>query len=600
MNNTMRKFGILILFTIIILGCSSTTDVAQEQPKTSNKDKKQAKELFISGSLSEMKGNYSAAIIDYQEALRLDPSPGIHFSLAKNFLRIHKLPSALSHAKAAVNGDSLNSEYKYLLANIYQTGNQPDSAAKIYEKIIQIDSTDQQAYYSLAQIYEPTKPLKALELYYKLIDMIGPDWNVLVNIADLNERMGNVDKTIETVEKLSALDPTNLQLKKLLIESYLKVKDYDKALKLSNELLIEYPDDINLLEYRANALVQTGKWDEGAAEYQKLSERDDMPLEPKIRIGAAFYAHSRGDSLSLQRAKNIFKEIDADTTHWRVKLFLAQIALDENKDSIAIENFYAAAKLAPWNPQIFMSLGGLLFDSGRYEDAIELIKPAIKRFPDEFVLNTILGLSYAQQLNYEDAEPFLKKALLLNPDDFTALYGYGITLNQLNKEEEALIYLDRALEQDPQNVSLLGTIGLINENLGQLEKSEEIYRKALSIDSTNALVLNNYAYALAEREKELERALKMVTTALEFDSTNSSYLDTKGWVYYKLGEYNKAKDYIEQSMELSPDNAEVADHLGDVYFKLSENEKALEYWRKAYEIDPEREGLEEKINKGTL
>jgi tetratricopeptide (TPR) repeat protein len=146
------------------------------------------------------------------------------------------------------------------------------------------------------------------------------------------------------------------------------------------------------------------------------------------------------------------------------------------------------------------------------------------------------------------------------------------------------------LEKEPENVSLLGTIGLINENLGRLEKSEEIYQKALSIDSTNALVLNNYAYALAERGTELDKALKMVTKALEIDSTNSSYLDTKGWVHYKLGEYDEA----------NPDNAEVADHLGDVYYKLGDKAKAIEYWQKAYEIDPEREGLKEKIDEGKL
>jgi tetratricopeptide (TPR) repeat protein len=71
-------------------------------------------------------------------------------------------------------------------------------------------------------------------------------------------------------------------------------------------------------------------------------------------------------------------------------------------------------------------------------------------------------------------------------------------------------------------------------------------------------------------------------------------------VHYKLGEYDKAKDYIEQSLEANPDNAEVADHLGDVYYKLGDKAKAIEYWQKAYEIDPEREGLKEKIDEGKL
>ncbi len=596
----MYKFSLIIAVIIFVSGCTGSPEIIKESSPESTKNKEYAKELFISGSLHEMKGNYSDAIIDYQEALRLDPSPGIHYALAKNFMRIKKLPAALLHAKDAVKGDADNFEYNHILASIYQLGNQPDSAASIYENIIRKDSSDERVYYSLAQIYESSKPLKALELYYKLIDLIGPEWNVLVNIANLNERMGNVERTISTIEALIEIDPGNLRMKKLLIESYLKTVKYEKALELTEELLLQFPEDTNLAEYKANALIQLDRWEEGAEEYVRLSERSDVNLESKIQIGAAFFARSHNDSLSFQRAKKIFNDIDSDTTHWQIKLYLAQIALQENNDSIAVDYFKTAGELAPWNPQIFMSLGGLLFDSGRYDDAIEILQPVVERFPDEFALNLILGISFTQSSEYKKSEPLLKKSLLLNPDDFTALYAYGITLNQLKKEEEALIYLNRALEKEPMNVSLIGTIGLIEENLGNHDKSADLYEYALTIDSANALVLNNYAYALAERDIELEKALRMVEQALEIDPYNSSYLDTIGWVYFKLGEYEKAKDYIERSLEENQDNAEVTDHLGDVYFKLNNKVKALEYWQKAFELDPEREGLEEKIQKGEL
>ncbi|WKZ70627.1 MAG: tetratricopeptide repeat protein [Melioribacteraceae bacterium] len=598
----MYKYVLVFISALMFFACSSSQDL-QEQKEISEdevKNKAIAQEIFIEGSLSEMRGDYESAVNYYQQALKLDPTPGINFALAKNLMRIKKLPAALTHAKEAVKSEPNNSEYNYLLATIYQVGNQPDSAATIYNNIIANDSTDERAYYSLAQIYETSKPIKALELYNKLIDMIGPEWNVLVNIADLNERMGNVDATIETLEELIKVDPNNLQMKKLLIESYLKTENYEKSLSMSDQLLLQFPDDTNLLEYRANSLVQSGRWEEGAEEYMKLSKREDMPLQSKIHIGGAFFARAQNDSLSLRRAKQIFTEIDSDTTHWQIKLFLAQIAIEEGNDSLAVENYKKSSELAPWNPQILMSLGGLLFDSAKYEEAIKVLVPALERFPDEFVLNLILGLSYTQTNKSKEAEPYLKKALLLNPDDFTGLYAYGVTLNQLKKEEEALIYLDKALEQEPHNVSLIGTIGLIHENLGNSEKSAELYEQALLIDSTNALVLNNYAYALAERNVDLERALKYVSKALEFDSTNSSYLDTIGWVYFKMGEYEKAKYYIEQSLETGPDNAEVTDHLGDVYYMLNEKSKARELWESAFELDPEREGLKEKIEKGSL
>lgn len=601
----MRILYILIM--VLIAACSSGDNIVkennsdkQEKKNVNKKNEEAAQQLFISGSVSEMKGDYAEAILDYQEALKYDSSAGILFALAKNYFRLNKLKPAMENANAAVEKDSTNIEYKYLVGSIYQAADHPDSAAIVYEKIIEQDSTETQAYFNLANIYQTRKPLKARELYNKLIDLVGPEWNVLVSLAQVNERLGDVDKTIETVEELVELDPTNIKLKKLLIESYIKNQRYEKAIELTDDLLVEYPDDINLLEYKANALVQSGKWEEGAAQYKKLIENKDVPLNSKIRIGAAFLAHTQVDSNSLQKAKEIFSDIKKDTTDWQVELYLAEIALEENNDSLAVDHFKEAAKLASWNSQIFMRLGGLLFDTGRYEETIEVLELAIERFPDEFPLNIILGLAFAQEGNNEEAEKYLRKSLQLNPDDFTALYGYGVTLNQLGKQEEALIYLKKALEIEPQNSQILGIMGLIYDNLGRYEESRETYEKALRINDTDALVLNNYAYALAEQGVDLEKAFEMSQQALEQAPENSSYLDTFGWVHYMMGNYEEAREYIEKSLELDPENAEVLDHLGDVYFKLNNKEKAVEFWQKAYELDPEREGLKQKIEKGGL
>ena len=600
----MRKLYILILL-VIIAGCSSAdktikenNDLQQENTSKSNINEDAAQQHFIDGSVNEMKGSYAEAILDYQQALKYDSSAGIHFAIAKNFVRLNKLMPAMEHARIAVKKDSTNPEYKYLIATIYGAANQIDSAAMVYENIIKHDSTETQAYFNLANIYQTTKPLQARELYTKLLEQIGPDWNVLVSLAQVNEILGDIDKTIETVEELVKIDPTNLKLRKLLIESYIKNGQFEDAINLTDNLLVEYPDDLNLMEYRANALVQSGAWEEGAAEYKKLIENDDVPFESKIQIGAAFLLHSEVDSSSLHKAKDIFENIQQDTTTWQVELYLGEIALQENKDSSAVEHFKSAADMAPWNPQIFMRLGGLLFDSGRYEEVKEELSPVIDKFPDEFALNLILGLAYAQTLDNTNAEKYLKKALMLNPDDFTALYAYGVTLSLLDKKEEALIYLGKAIELDPQNSQILGTMGLIYDNLGRYEESRETYEKALAIDESDALVLNNYAYALAEQDIELERAFEMSKQALEQDPENSSYLDTFGWIHYKLGNYEEAKANIEKSLESDGENPEVLDHLGDVYLKLNDKEKAQEYWQKAYELDPEREGLKQKIEKG--
>jgi len=96
----------------------------------------------------------------------------------------------------------------------------------------------------------------------------------------------------------------------------------------------------------------------------------------------------------------------------------------------------------------------------------------------------------------------------------------------------------------------------------------------------------------------------MAREAVEKKPDNSSYLDTIGWVYFKLGEYKEAKKYIEKAVELrdaiGENGATLNEHLGDVYFRLHEKEKAIEYWKRALQMNPKNETLKEKINRGTL
>ena len=593
------KYIIALTTLFFIVACSSNVtkspEVYENQSAVKiNKDK--AVKHFIDGSILSTKGRYAEAILEYQEALKYDNTAGINYAMSKDYLRLNKLPQARDFSKKAVDMDSTNTEYLNLLATIYTTGRNLDSAITVFERIVSLDSANYQSLFSLAKLYEKDKPQNALNLYDKIIKEAGPQWNVLLNVADLNERLGNVEATISTVEDLLELNPTNIDLRKLLIESYIKTKKYDKAIQLSEETLSVFPNDYELVEYRANALVQSGKWNAGALEYKKLIESDAVTFESKLRIITGFLTQTVNDSSLIPLTKDMLTYLDKDTTDWQVKAYLGQLSIDERNDSLAIKYFKEASALAVWNPQIWMRLGGLLFDSGKYEDAIVEMKKAVINFPNEYVINVILGLALAQEQKHAEAGEYLKRSIDLNPTDVLALQAYGFTLNQLDQPEEALVYLNRAVEIDPENTQVLGVLGLIYDDLEMYTMSDSVYTKALAIDPLDALVNNNYAYALSERGERLDEALDMAKKAIAVDPNNSSFLDTIGWIYYKMGDYEKAKENIEKAMMTDSDNPTLLHHLGDVYSKLGENKKALEYWKKAVEFGEDDKDLLLKVN----
>jgi len=157
-----------------------------------------------------------------------------------------------------------------------------------------------------------------------------------------------------------------------------------------------------------------------------------------------------------------------------------------------------------------------------------------------------------------------------------------------------------ALRINPNDVNLLGQLGLSYNNLKYWTQSDSAYERALEIDPENALINNNYAYSLSERGLQLERALNMVNLALDADSMNSSYLDTKGWIYFKLENYESAKEYIEKAIEVGGENAVMLEHLGDILFMNGNQSQAVEIWKKALEMDSDNETLIQKVETGVI
>jgi Flp pilus assembly protein TadD len=87
------------------------------------------------------------------------------------------------------------------------------------------------------------------------------------------------------------------------------------------------------------------------------------------------------------------------------------------------------------------------------------------------------------------------------------------------------------------------------------------YREAIELQENNAVAMNNLAYLFAERDIHLEEALAMVDQALMAEPEDASFLDTKGWVLYRLGHNAEALDYVKRALAILPDNQEIKRHF---------------------------------------
>ena len=92
------------------------------------------------------------------------------------------------------------------------------------------------------------------------------------------------------------------------------------------------------------------------------------------------------------------------------------------------------------------------------------------------------------------------------------------------------------------------------------------------------MVLNYLGYMLADKGNRLTEALKMIRKAVELEPMNGAYLDSLGWAYFKLGQYELAEDNLRQAVERDQTDPTVHDHLGDLYEKTGRIRLAAAQW----------------------
>jgi tetratricopeptide (TPR) repeat protein len=193
-----------------------------------------------------------------------------------------------------------------------------------------------------------------------------------------------------------------------------------------------------------------------------------------------------------------------------------------------------------------------------------------------------------------EAEETLKAGISATPQEPSLYDLLGTVLQREKKYAEALETLYKSIALDSTSTTPYVTIGFIYDDLDSTEKAISTYETALLIDSSDALVMNNYAYLLAEANIRLEEAKKMSAKSLEAEPENPSYLDTMGWIYYRLKDYSEAEKYLVKALKLA-NNPIMYLHLGDVLRDAGQITRAQEIYRKGLEIAPDDYELKQRV-----
>ena len=182
-------------------------------------------------------------------------------------------------------------------------------------------------------------------------------------------------------------------------------------------------------------------------------------------------------------------------------------------------------------------------------------------------------------------------------------YLLAVALREAKQTQQAVTTFEEALQEaaaqgaEIANSRFYFEYGSAAERAGLYEKAAELFKKSIQLDPGDAAEAYNYlGFMWADQNTNLEEAQSYIKKALASDPENGAYLDSLGWLDYRLGKYDQAlAELLSAAQALKSEDPTVLDHIGDTYEKLNQTPRALDYWERAFALDKSDKKLAEKI-----
>ncbi len=454
--------------------------------------------------------------------------------------------------------------------------------------------------FNLAQVYlQSDKPAEALQELQKYFDA-QRQTKGRAAYELFAEILAKLDKSGELIPRLEAMaedDPRNSTLQFFLADQYLAARRFDDAERVYKKTLVtssELQGYMGLAAvYRqqrrpADLIAALGK---GYAETEKL---ESLATEMKAIIGDAQLLDGvLGEGVKMAQAQ-------PPTLDYAAGYVLANLAADARRTKETEDLYRYLLTVRKDRPsELYIELGEHLRDVRRYAESVKVYEEALNdpALATGERLMLLYHLSQAQELagNTQKALEAIAAA------QKSALAAQGGE-NPVLLFQEAWIYYhsqqyDEAVQRyekiiakfdQPQFRQLIRRCQFSLSNIyvsrGDMEKGLAILEEIYKATPDDASVNNDLGYLYADQGKNLDQAEKMIRKALDAEPDNIAYLDSMGWVLYKLGRFAEAVPYLEKAVKDSTGGDETMwDHLGDAYLRADQPAKALTAWKKGLE-----------------
>jgi tetratricopeptide (TPR) repeat protein len=560
---------------------------------------------FLAEELSDLyvqAGRHREAVLDAEEMLKQNPSDiNARRILGRIYTRMigdaqqgkvdqNMLKKAIEQYQKIAEVQPDDVESLLTLGRLQKVAQNSVEAEKAYKKILDKEPGNEDALTGLAVVYADLGDSKrAAELLQKVTDKT-PSVRTLTALAAQYEQMRDYALAAETLRKTLELAPGNTEVKKVYAQNLLLADNVDDALKVFTELAAEDPKDPTAQLRISQIYRQKRDFDKAREAAKKALDIEPNNLE--VRYNEISLLEAEGKTAeAIAALKSVLtstakRSYSAGERGNRIVLLerLGLMYRNNEQYTEAVETFRQIGEVDP-------NLGGRaaaqIADTYRiakdYTKALEEVNAAAKKYPDDRVLRAVRASLLAETGKTTEAVSELKSLLDGKNDRETyvtmaQIYEKGKNYAEMAKAVDAAEKLSESKE-DKESIAFMR--GAMYEKMKKFDAAEAEFRKVLEFNPKNSSALNYLGYMLADRNIRLSEALELIRQAVELEPNNGAYLDSLGWVYFRMGDLDQAENYLRRAIERFSKDPTVHDHLGDVYFRQGRTKDAIAQWERS-------------------
>jgi tetratricopeptide (TPR) repeat protein len=580
------------------------------------------------------------AIEEYKLALDADPkSMYLQDGLASLYFKLGRVREAISTAQDRLKTEPNDIAAHELLGKVYlrslgdgqnpQSGQVLQLAITEYETLARLKPKDLETHLLLGQLYGlDHQSIKAEEQFKIARALDNNSEEAVLNMARLYSEEG---QTQQAVTVLSSIPPDDRsgRIDLALGASYDEQHKYKEAAAAYRAALEDEPDNADAQRALGTALMNDDQLDAALVIYKQLAAADTSDIGPVVKIAeierrqghydqslvtlnkaatlpgasdnlelnfnqAVLYDAMGKYDQSIQTLKGVLlstAKVDgkySDPEKSNRAIFLDRLGIvdrEANKTQDAADAYKQMAAMGgEYAARGYQGEVDTYRDAHMWKEALAVAAQSAADNPKDKSVQLAYAFNLADTGEPEKGLALAKAQLTGSPGDRDTLIAIASIDMRLHRSADALQNLDKAdaISSKPADLEYTDLLrATVYDHDKQYEQAEAQYNKVLAIDPDNSTVLNDFGYMLADRGVRLPEALIMIQKAVKLDPQNGAFLDSLGWVYFKMGQYSLAEENLKKAIARTSSDASIHDHLGEVYEKTGQLQLAVAQWERS-------------------